>query len=187
MNYRCHLVSLLLFLLLMGCTAPYEVVSRGEVPSVSLGHDVLPPFPLEADRNYRVGLELAKKKKYKEAIFYLEKAAAQMSRRMDVLYNLAATYTYIEPTSAQAVRVYRQALALGDAPVDRRKQILPRIYYNLATIYALRGSTGQALELLQLAFDHGFSDYHMISNDADMSTLRDNRHFQRLLKKKWPN
>jgi len=59
----------------------------------------------------------------------------------------------------------------------------PSILYNVACVYSLLGQVETAMDCLEEAVTHGFSDRQWLMHDSDFDALRDNPRFQALLKR----
>ena len=59
----------------------------------------------------------------------------------------------------------------------------PSILYNVACVYSLLGQVDTALDCLEEAVAHGFSDRQWLMHDSDFDALRNNPRFQALLKR----
>ena len=59
----------------------------------------------------------------------------------------------------------------------------PSILYNVACVYSLLGQADTALDCLEEAVAHGFSDRQWLMHDSDFDALRNNPRFQALLKR----
>src|SRR5205823_558594 len=70
-----------------------------------------------------------------------------------------------------------QAIYLSIDPKDAG------VLYNVACIYALAGSSNQALDHLDKAIQNGFGHRDWLENDSDMDSIRGEPRFQALLQK----
>jgi len=75
----------------------------------------------------------------------------------------------------QALERARRALAID--PEDAG------VLYNVACVYALAGSSEEALDHLDKAIRNGFGHREWVENDSDLDSIRDQPRFQALLRK----
>ena len=57
------------------------------------------------------------------------------------------------------------------------------LLYNLACIYAVAGSSGEALDHLAKAIQYGFGQREWLENDSTLDSIRNEPRFQTLLRK----
>jgi adenylate cyclase len=75
----------------------------------------------------------------------------------------------------QALERARRALAID--PEDAG------LLYNVACVYALAGSSEEALDHLDKAIQNGFGQREWLENDSDLDSVRGEPRFQALLRK----
>lgn len=59
----------------------------------------------------------------------------------------------------------------------------PTVSYNIACTYAKSGREKEALEFLEIALKNGFSDYGWMKDDQDLSSIRETKEYENLVKK----
>jgi serine/threonine protein kinase len=78
----------------------------------------------------------------------------------------------------EAERLYREALAKETKVLGEDHPDIGTVWYNLATIEALRGHPQQAIALLYKAASHGYADADSMAADQAWSGLRDDARYQ---------
>jgi non-specific serine/threonine protein kinase len=75
-----------------------------------------------------------------------------------------------------------EALAWADRAVDIDPEE-PSVIYNVACVYAIVGSTDEALDLLEQVIARGFGHRGWVEQDPDLRSLRDHPRFRKLLER----
>lgn len=75
---------------------------------------------------------------------------------------------------------HRRALQIDQRLVQLQPQD-PVVAYNLACSHAVLNQPVEAVQALQLAFHHGYSDIEFLLNDADLKSLHKDEGFRKLL------
>lgn len=133
-----------------------------------------------------------------QAILLSADALAKLGRNDEVLeaaqqgVKLADAHLELNPDDARAW--YLSAAAL--MRMGRRDEALERgrrafavdpedagVLYNLGCLYALGGSTDEAIEHLNKAIENGFGQREWLENDSALDPLRDDPRFQALMRK----
>jgi serine/threonine protein kinase/Flp pilus assembly protein TadD len=86
---------------------------------------------------------------------------------------LAANLAYTEQDGDEAIRHLQTAVALR--PGD------PNTLYNAACTYGVLGRKAEALDTLRKAFAAGYGNHNWAANDADLSCLREDPEFRKLV------
>lgn len=73
-----------------------------------------------------------------------------------------------------AIIAYRRAIGIGGAPVAM---------YNLATVFAMRGEKDSAFHWLDRTVAAGFTNANAVTNDPDLTGIRDDRRFTALIER----
>ncbi len=130
--------------------------------------------PARAEQHVGQGLSYVSLKDYDNAI-------KEFSRAIDVAPRYSVAYANRGIAYAQ---VKKLNLALDD--LKKATELDPKdklAHYNLATLYALRGEKDRALESLDLALQLGFDRYDALRTDPDLTTIRSDPEFSRILEK----
>lgn len=115
-----------------------------------------------------------KKKNLDFEISFYEGILKRDPNLVDVLISLGTAYTnrgYYEKGLEVDLRL--SGLRPKDAVV----------FYNLACSYSVLGEITAALESLEKALRLGYNDFKFLMTDPDMENVRENAHFEQLLRK----
>ncbi len=77
----------------------------------------------------------------------------------------------------------QSALKTNDELIKQTGDV--RALYNSAADYALLGEADKAILSLKTALEKGFDRYHIIAEDSDMDTVRDDPRFKELFKNRY--
>ena len=80
---------------------------------------------------------------------------------------------------------YEKGLAI-DKKLTRMRPEDPTILYNLACSYSLVNNINQAYNVMKLAIDCGYDDFHHLEKDHDLANLLKDERFQSYLSEKKP-
>jgi serine/threonine protein kinase/Flp pilus assembly protein TadD len=133
-------------------------------------YNIYPPFAMAMER-------LGRKK---EAEHLRELTTKVLRQQLEIVPEdvrarilLAANLAYIEQDGDEAIRHLQTAVALR--PGD------PNTLYNAACTYGVLAKKAEALETVQKAFAAGYGNRNWAANDADLSCLRDDPEFRKLV------
>jgi TolB-like protein/Tfp pilus assembly protein PilF len=133
-----------------------------------------------------------------QAIYLSAEALMKLRRREEALdaarhgLDVADAHLELNPDDARAWYLSAGALMrLGqrDQALERARRALaidpedPAVLYNVACVYALAGSSEEALDQLDKAIQNGFGHRDWLENDSDLDSIRDEPRFQTLLRK----
>ena len=158
-----------------------------------------------------VGLFLYDMNAFDSSIVYFKKAI-ELDRSLLAAYNnIGSAYMLLEKNDS-AFAYYRTAIKLDStypnaalnlgllyhstyqydsAIIYLLKSIIlnptsGKIYYHLASSYAMKNQVNLAVQSLKLAFEKGFKNYDVLISDPDFDGLRNNEEFKALIKKYLP-
>jgi|GEM_PF-1993364 tetratricopeptide (TPR) repeat protein len=118
--------------------------------AAALGFTLVVPFPSHgSDEDYRKGVQLAKERRYREALVYLDRAAKAEPHRGDIHYNLGNVLFRLGEFP-DAAKAYRKAISLNPQDTDA--------YFNLAMTYSVMDQMEEALEVLEELLRHDPED-----------------------------
>jgi len=109
-----------------------------------------------------------------EAITHFSNAVKAKPDNWDARVNLGIVLWGLG-RKTEAVEQYKQVL-------NNEPDYNPSLDYNIACHYALAGETGQGMEWLKKAIDHGHNNWELIKEDPDLQNLRELPEFFELLK-----
>ncbi len=138
------------------------------------------PSPAGGNAGQSAKPELAQGLKYYNAGDY-DKAIAEFTAAIEKYPNNDAAYY-------DRAAVYMEQKKFTEAKNDLTRAVeinphSPGAYYNLAALYSLQNQPDQALHYLDQALQVGFNDYSLLLNDPDLSNVRKQPGFKRMLKK----
>jgi non-specific serine/threonine protein kinase len=133
-------------------------------------YNIYPPFAMAMER-------LGRKK---EAEHLRELTTKVLRQQLEIVPEdvrarilLAANLAYTEQDADEAIRHLQTAVALR--PGD------PNTLYNAACTYGVLAKKAEALETVRKAFAAGYGNHNWAANDADLSCLRDDPEFRKLV------
>jgi tetratricopeptide (TPR) repeat protein len=170
-------------------------------PNLSEGFDraeiqckfVIEHDPPDAEGHNIIGVIYARNRNYDAAVTTLTEAIRLKGGAYDrAEYNLGKTYAeYAKSFSAhspvdstQRADYLREAIATNKKLLDRKPKDLMAIY-NTSCDYALMGETDNAIGALKTALEHGYDRYHVIAEDSDLDTIRQNKEFKQLITERY--
>jgi serine/threonine protein kinase/cytochrome c-type biogenesis protein CcmH/NrfG len=134
-------------------------------------YNIYPPFAMAMER-------LGRKK---EAEHLRELTTKVLRQQLEIVPEdvrarilLAANLAYTEQDADEAIRHLQTAVALR--PGD------PNTLYNAACTYGVLAKKAEALETVRKAFAAGYGNHNWAANDADLSCLRDDPEFRKLVR-----
>jgi len=133
-----------------------------------------------------------------QAIFLSADALVKLGRRDEALeaarqgLKVADAHLELNPDDARAWYLSAQGLmrlCQRDQALERARRALAidsedvAVLYNVACVYALAGSSEEALHHLDKAIQNGFGFREWLENDSDLDSIRGEPRFQALLRK----
>ena len=133
-----------------------------------------------------------------QAILLVDEALVRLGRRDEALdaaregLKVADAHLELNPDDARAwylSAVGLMRLGQRDQALERTRRALaidpedPAVLYNAACVYALAGSSQEALDHLDKAIQNGFGHRDWLENDSDWDSIRGEPRFQALLRK----
>jgi Flp pilus assembly protein TadD len=130
--------------------------------------------PARAEQYLGQGMTYASMKDYDNAI-------KEFSRAIELAPSYSVAY-------ANRGVAYMQQKKFNKALDDLKKasELSPKdkmAHYNLAALYALQGQKDRALDSLDTALELGFDQYDALRTDPDLTSIRDNPEFRKVLEK----
>jgi len=150
--------------------------------------------PLTAEDLVGKAREAFQDERFDEAVDFMRQAHEAAPDDLNVCMMAAQVFTRIAHQKAEEDReqanelfiesanLVRQALKSDELP-EEAKPMLASFIYNEACAYALQGESDRALASLGEAFEMGFEDVDLVSEDADLASIRDNPRFKDLVTK----
>ena len=136
----------------------------------------------KAEKHYNRAMEYAERKDYDKAAEEFRKSLDLDGEKLNALFNLAVTCTYIDIQSPEAeelfLKVVKKVEALGSG--SEHYIYLPNSYYGLASIYSIRNEKEKALDMLEESVKAGFNDYEHLVHDSDMKNISEENRFKQL-------
>ena len=138
--------------------------------------------PEAAAQHYDAGVKAINNGDFDRAIEELKTAIAQNDKKAAYHFQLGVAYASKEGMLEEAKVAYLQAIDVAPEPKPHTPEV-PQAYYNLASVHALQGKIGEALDVLEKAVDVGFNDDALMKTDADLERIRGEFRFQVILGK----
>jgi predicted esterase len=108
------------------------------------------------------------------------KGGAEGRAAAQCLASIYSSVSFYLPREALAEGRYQSAATSYELAVMIRDQN-PIVWYNLACARARLGKGAFAVEALEQAIEHGFSNFELLATDPDLDSLRDREDFQTLV------
>lgn len=129
---------------------------------------------LKADQHLNQGLTFASSKDYNNAIIEFTKAIEVDPKYAPAYVNRGVAYMQQKKFN-KALDDLKQAEGLN--PKDKM------VYYNLSAFYSIQNQRDRALDALDKTLELGFTDYDALRGDPDLTNLRRDPEFRKVLEK----
>ncbi len=131
-------------------------------------------YPKIAVFQYHLGRISMKRHQIQTAIAYYQMALSLRPHYLDAINALA--FAYIEQGDiSKAIALLQKSITI--TPDN------PKLYYNIACLYARQNKTQESLAWLKQAIDKGYRDWEHINTDSDLQYIRDSEQFRLILNK----
>lgn len=142
--------------------------------------------PEKARKHYEAGLFYGKKKEHVKALKEFKKASKYDPSRLEYLFNVAVSSTYIDSSSEEALDIYESIIdSVAEIKDERRKVSLESgSYYGIASIYAVREDKEKAIFYLKKTILSASSlevIHNFLSGDPDFYVFKEEPEFKRIL------
>lgn len=130
--------------------------------------------PVRAEQHLNQGVTFAAMKDYDNAILAFTKAIEADSKYTAAYANRGVAY----------IQQKKFNKALDD--LKKAEELNPKdkmVYYNLTALYSLQDQRDRALDALDKSLELGFDDYNALRSDPDLSNLRRDPEFRKVLEK----